>query len=215
MHNSSSGWLAPETVKDVCDKAGVVSKQILAVLPFNEAIEYPNDGLDTTGPDLFGLPQVEPNVREGVVLSPVIPAQFHNGSRVIMKNKNKIFLERGTKTNRVKNPPTPMSELDKQWFDTYMEFVTESRMYSAISKVDTANLTNKDFSTILKLFLDDADKDFNKEYGGKIKELEGQLSLEEFNFMKVLKAAKQEAAAMIRPKFVEFLQRNKLNGSEN
>lgn len=91
-----------------------------------------------------------------------------------------------------------------------MEFVTESRMYSALSKVDTSNLTNKDFSTILKLFLDDADKDFNKEYGGKIKELEGQLSLSEFNFMKVLKAAKQEAAAMIRPKFVEFLQKNKM-----
>lgn len=214
-YNAASGWLAPETVKSICDKAGVVSKQILAVVPFDDAIAYPNDGLDTTGHDLFGLPQVEPNVREGVVLSPAIPAQFNNGSRVIMKNKNKVFLERGTKTNKVKNPPTPMSALDKEWFNTYMEFVTESRMYSVLSKMDTTNLTNKDFSTILKLFLDDADKDFQKEYGGQIKVLEGEKSLEEFNFMKVLKAAKQEAAAMIRPKFVEFLQRNKLNGFEN
>ena len=203
-------YLAPETVNEYCDKVGIKHQQIKAILPFDEAIAYPNDYTDDTGVELFGLPPIENNVTEGVVLKPKIPGRFNNGSRLIAKNKNHIFLERGTKTNKIKNPPTPMSELDKEWFNTYMEFVTESRMYSAISKVDTSKLTNKDFSTILKLFLEDADKDFNKEYGGKIKELEGQLSLEEFNFMKVLKAAKQEAAAMIRPKFVEFLQKNKM-----
>lgn len=205
-----SGWLAPETSNHYFEKAGLPHRKILATLPFDEAILYPNDFEDTTASEMFGLPQVTPNITEGIVILPKIPAKFANGSRAILKSKNQIFYERGIKTNRMKHPSTPMSELDKEWFNTYMEFVTESRLMSVISKLDVTHLTNKDFSVILKDFLDDADKDFNKEYGGQIKVLEGEKSLGEFNFMKVLKAAKQEAAAMIRPKFVEFLQRNKM-----
>ena len=210
---NTSGWLGPETVNEMCDQAGLPHQQIVAKLPFDEAIMYPNDGQDTTGHDLFGLPLLESNTMEGLVLKPVLPRQFNNGSRVIMKNKNKIFLERGVKTNKIKNPPTPMSELDKEWYGTYMEFVTESRMMSVLSKMDTSHITQKDFGVLLKAFLDDADKDFNKEYGGTIKELEGSKTLEEFNFLKVLKAAKGQAAQMLRPMFVEFLQKNRMENT--
>lgn len=208
------GWLPTTHVNQACEQAGLEHQQVMAVVPFDQAIAYPNDYEDTTGPVLFGLPQITPNVTEGVVLKPGYPYQFNNGSRVIMKNKNKIFLERGVKTNKIKNPPTPMSELDKEWYATYMEFVTESRMMSVLSKMDTSHITQKDFGTLLKAFLDDADKDFNKEYGGTIKELEGSKSLEEFNFMKVLKAAKGQAAQMLRPMFVEFLQKNRMENSD-
>lgn len=107
-----NGWLPPEAVNGLCGIVGLPHQQILAVCPFDEAIKYPNDFEDTTGAEIFGLPQITPNVTEGVVLKPAVPCTFRNGSRVIMKNKNHIFLERGRKTNRIKNPPTPMSELD-------------------------------------------------------------------------------------------------------
>lgn len=208
-----SGWFAPQTIDLYCAQVGIPHRQILATLPFDEAIKYPNDYLDTTAHDLFGLPQIEDNIAEGVVIMPKLPQKFKNGARVIFKNKNTIFKERGVKTNKIKNPPTPMSELDKEWYATYMEFVTESRMMSVLSKMDTSHITQKDFGVLLKAFLDDADKDFNKEYGGTIKELEGSKTLEEFNFMKVLKAAKGQAAQMLRPMFVEFLQKNRMEST--
>lgn len=202
-------YLGPQTVNEYCDMVGLDHQTIKAVLPFDEAIKYPNDYEDTTGVDLFGLPPIEHNITEGVVLKPVIANRFRNGSRLIAKNKNQIFLERGTKTNKIKNPPTPMSPIDEQMFANYMTYITESRMMSVLSKMDTSNITSHDFGKLLKAFIDDADKDFMKEFGGKIKVMEQELPLEEFNFMKVIKAAKTEAAKMLRPMFIEFLNKNK------
>jgi Rnl2 family RNA ligase len=201
-------YLAPETVNEYCDKVGIRHAKINAVLPFDDAIKYPNDFEDTTGPEMFGLPQVTPNIIEGVVLKPRIPGRFRNGARLIAKNKNQIFLERGVKTNKVKNPPEPMTELDEEWYNTYMEFVTESRMMSVLSKMDTTTITGKDFGKLLSAFIEDADKDFQKEYGGQILVLEAEHPISEFNMHKVLKAAKSEASKMIRPHFLNFLQQN-------
>ena len=204
-------YLAPEVVNEYCDKVGLYHQQIKAILPFDEAIAYPNDYEDTTGHDLFGLPQITPNIVEGNVLKPIRPLRFRNGERVIMKNKNRIFLERGVKTNKVKNPPEPMTELDKEWYNTYMTFVTESRMMSVLSKMDITTITGKDFGKLLSAFIDDADAEFNQEYGGQIKVLEEHHNTDEFNMHKVTKAAKSEASKMIRPHFLDFLRQNGVN----
>lgn len=204
-------YLPPLDVNKACEAVGLYHMQVKAVLPFDDAIQYPNDYEDTTGVDLFGLPPLEHNITEGVVLLPVIPGRFRNGSRLIAKNKNQIFLERGVKTNKVKNPPEPMNELEEQWFNTYMEYVTESRMMSVLSKMDTSNINGKDFGRLLNAFIEDADKDFQKEYGGTIMCLEAEHPVGEFNMHKVTKAAKSEASKMIRPHFLDFLRQNGVN----
>lgn len=209
--DGAGDYLPPLDVNKACDAVGLYHMQIKAELPFDEAIQYPNDYEDTTGVDLFGLPPLEHNITEGVVLLPVIPGRFRNGSRLIAKNKNQIFLERGVKTNKIKNPPEPMNELEEQWFSTYMEYVTESRMMSVLSKMDTSHITGKDFGTLLSAFIEDADKDFQKEYGGTILCLEAEHPVGEFNMHKVTKAAKSEAAKMIRPHFLDFLRQNGVN----
>ena len=209
--DGTGDYLPPLDVNKACDAVGLYHMQIKAELPFDEAIQYPNDYEDTTGVDLFGLPPLEHNITEGVVLLPVIPGRFRNGSRLIAKNKNQIFLERGVKTNKVKNPPEPMNELEEQWFNTYMEYVTESRMMSVLSKMDTSHITGKDFGTLLSAFIEDADKDFQKEYGGTILCLEAEHPVGAFNMHKVTKAAKSEASKMIRPHFLDFLRQNGVN----
>lgn len=205
----TSYYLTPDEVQFICAKVGLYSQLIMFRGSFDETIAYPNDFEDELGHLMFGLPKLEHNIVEGVVIKPGRELRFPNGDRVICKNKNQIFLERGTKTNKVKNPPSPMTELDLKWFGIYMEYVTESRMMSVLSKMDTSHITQKDFGTLLKAFLDDADKDFNKAHGGEIKCLEAEFSVDDFNFMKVLKQAKSEAAKMIRPKFLEYLQQQK------
>ena len=209
--DGTGDYLPPLDVNKACEAVGLYHMQVKAVLPFDDAIQYPNDYEDTTGVDLFGLPPLEHNITEGVVLLPVIPGRFRNGSRLIAKNKNQIFLERGVKTNKVKNPPEPMNELEEQWFNTYMEYVTESRMMSVLSKMDTSHITGKDFGTLLSAFIEDADKDFQKEYGGTILCLEAEHPVGEFNMHKVTKAAKSEASKMIRPHFLDFLRQSGVN----
>ena len=104
-----------------------------------------------------------------------------------------------------------MNELEEQWFNTYMEYVTESRMMSVLSKMDTSHITGKDFGTLLSAFIEDADKDFQKEYGGTILCLEAEHPVGEFNMHKVTKAAKSEASKMIRPHFLDFLRQSGVN----
>lgn len=212
IHTDGEGtgyYLTPDEVAFLCHHAGLHSQLIMFCGTFDEAIAYPNDFEDELGHLMFGLPKVEHNVTEGVVIKPGRELRFHNGERVIVKNKNRIFLERGIKTNKVKNPPEPMTALDEEWYQTYMTYVTESRMMSVLSKMDTTSITGKDFGRLLNAFVEDADKDFNHDFGGQIKVLEAEHPVDEFNMHKVMKAVKTQASAMIRPKFIEFLQRTK------
>ena len=212
IHTEPEGigyYLSPDDVAFFCAQAGLYSQEIVFRGTFDEAIAYPNDFQDDTGHVMFGLPKLEENIVEGVVIKPGRELRFANGDRVIVKNKNRIFLERGHKTNRVKNPPEPMNELEESWFATMSEFVTESRLHSVLSKMDLSSIGNKDFGTILKAFMEDALKDFNKEYGGQISVLEGEKSVGEFNMHKVYKGCNKLASEMIRPIFIEMMQQRK------
>ena len=60
---------------------------------FKDALEYQND-FQTTIPGILGLPEIEDNIAEGVVIKPENAMFFHDGSRLILKNKNaKIWRE--------------------------------------------------------------------------------------------------------------------------
>lgn len=217
IHTGGEGigyYLTPDEVAFLCNHAQLYSQLIVFSGTFDEAIAYPNDFEDETGHLMFGLPKLEKNITEGVVIKPCRELKFPNGERVIVKNKNKIFLERGVKTNKVKNPPEPMTALDEEWYQIYMTYVTESRMMSVLSKMDTSHITGKDFGTLLNAFVEDADKDFNHDYGGQIKVMEAEHSVDQFNMHKVYKAVKQQASAMIRPLFISYLKQNKYSNED-
>lgn len=202
-------YLSPSDVGFFCYHAGLVSQQVVFVGSFDEAIAYPNDYEDETGHLLLGYPKIENNITEGVVIKPARELRFHNGERVIVKNKNKIFLERGHKTNRVKHPTEPMNELEQQWYNTMSEYATESRLHSVLSKMDVTSLGQKDFGTILRAYMEDLNKDFNKEFGGQIQVLEGEHPVGEFNMHKIYKGINKDVSDMIRPVFIELMQKRK------
>ena len=208
-------YLSPDDVAFFCAQAGLYSQLIMFRGTFDEAIAYPNDYQDELGHLLFGLPKLEDNVVEGNVIKPGRELRFRNGERVIVKNKNKIFLERGHKTNRIKHPTEPMNELEQSWYDTVSEYVTESRLHSVLSKMDLTSIGQKDFGSILKAFMEDVLKDFNHEHGGQIQVLEGEHPVSEFNFHKITKACNKDATEMIRPIFIEMLQKRKHEESHN
>jgi Rnl2 family RNA ligase len=94
------------------------------------------------------------NTEEGFVLKPNEARYFSNGERVILKHKNTKFLETKQKEKTVK---TSLNYEQQAQLDFLLNFVTESRFYSVISK--EGNLTEKEFGKLIKLYSQDVYKD--------------------------------------------------------
>jgi Rnl2 family RNA ligase len=190
-------------VYSLCELVGLPTPIIIKKGTFDELINLPNDFNDPTGHILFGLPKIENNITEGLVIKPNEPLRFGNGSRVMVKSKNDKFKEKSKKEPKEPKEIIPMNELELKYFELYREFITESRVMSVISKVGKVN--TKAFGMILGMFIKDLYNDFDKEYGDEIKKFEDTLPVDEFNLAKAKKEIAKEAIEFIRPIFLEYL----------
>lgn len=103
----------------------------------------------TTIPARLGLPEIENNVCEGLVLSPNIPDFLPSGSRVILKHKNEKHSERtnvgdGEKKER---PILSMSDEGKVIYEELLSCITENRLRNVLSHIGP--VTFKEFGKIL------------------------------------------------------------------
>lgn len=192
-----------EEVKIFCDKVDLPSQIKKFEGTLDECLNYPNDFIDDTGHILWGLPLIDNNITEGVVIKPIIPLWMGNGQRVIIKNKNDKFKERMNKVPKVPKVIIPMNELEKKYFNIICEYITESRLCSVISKI--GEIDNKMFGKVQGLFVQDILNDFKKEYGEEIDKLEKELDVDSFNFKKVQSSLQKEAGDFFRPKFVDII----------
>jgi len=171
---------------------------------FDECLEFPVEFVDKTGNILWGLPIIENNISEGIVIKPNKALFKGNKERVILKKKGERFKERISK-NKEPKEVLPMNDVEKKWFDTISEFVTESRLMSVLSKIDCTKLNDKCFGMILGAFLKDLWNDFNKEYE---QDIEKELSENsDFNFDKVRKEASKYVSKFIQPHFLKLIGR--------
>ena len=190
-------------VETLCNKVGLPFPVVIKRGTFDALIDLKNDFVDPTGNVLFDLPIIDNNITEGIVLKPDMPLRFGNGSRVMVKSKNDKFKERVKKEPKEPKELIPMNELELKYYNIMREYITESRVMSVISKIGTVNA--KAFGMILGMFMKDLYKDFDKEYGEEVKNLEDTLSVDEFNLAKAKKELAKEAAEFIRPIFLEFI----------
>ena len=198
-----SKYLDCDTVKELCDVANLPCQIERFRGTLEECLKYPNDFIDDTGHILWGLPIISNNITEGVVIKPIYPEYFRNGQRVIIKNKNDKFKERTIKAPKEKVEEIPMNDLELKYFNIMREYMSESRLYSVISKIGEVN--QKKFGMIMGLFVKDLLEDFNSEYQDEIKKIEKETDVDNFNFKKALKAIQKEAADFIRPTFLKIL----------
>lgn len=143
----------------------------------DDCLKYPND-FQSTIPALFGLPEIEDNVCEGVVIKPNKPLFLYSGSRIIIKNKNEKWTEKSNvkREKKVIN----LTEDEQKILDVYLSFITENRLKNVISKVGL--VTQKDFGKLMGLFQKDAYDDFikdnSKEYLDLDKDKQGKIKRE-------------------------------------
>ena len=154
------------------ERAGFFYARTLFRGTFNECLQYPNDSPSRIA-GWLGLPPLDDNICEGVVIRPVSPTYLHNGARVLLKSKNARFAE---KNLAKKHPPKPYAEPSYSEDLNFLlplaeDYVTENRLSNVVSKIGQISVP-KDTGKLIGSFSKDILEDFLKEHSLEYAELE-------------------------------------------
>ncbi|MDR3094405.1 MAG: RNA ligase, Rnl2 family [Bacteroidales bacterium] len=130
----------------------------------NECLAYPN-AFQSCIAGWLGLPPVEDNICEGIVIRPVEPTFLRNGSRVLLKSKNAKFAEKKAVKKRQPSlfvEPT-YSEALKELLAVAETYITENRLNNVVSKIGQVSIP-REMGKLIGLFSKDTLEDFLKEY---------------------------------------------------
>ena len=149
------------------EKHGFFYAKTLFSGTLDECLEYPN-AFQSKISEWLGLPEIEDNICEGVVIRPVVPMYLSNRDRVLIKNKNARFAEKKQmkKRNKLFKEPVPYSEELKSLVAEVEAYVNENRLANVISHIGEVSFP-KDTGKVLGMFCKDVLEDFLKEHGGE------------------------------------------------
>lgn len=125
-----------------------------------EAIEYCDTLKDKPSEiyKLYNLPEIENNIREGVVLKPMVTVRSGNGGRVILKVKNEKFLEISAHQPKVHKE---LPEALQGAVSIIESYCTSQRLNNVLSHLGEVSIS--DFSKVIREFLADIYNDFGKD----------------------------------------------------
>lgn len=131
----------------------------------DECLDYPN-AFPTKVAEWLGFPAINDNICEGVVIRPVVPKFFRNGSRVLIKNKNERFSEKKKGGHKgLKLPKVKMNDAVLQPVLEEMElYITENRLNNVLSHIGEVDWS-KDVFMVMGALSKDVLVDFMKEHG--------------------------------------------------
>ncbi|MDF1695574.1 MAG: RNA ligase family protein [Saprospiraceae bacterium] len=161
-------YLDVEWANTLFEDSGLLYAKTLFEGSLDDCLAYPNE-FNSLIPGWLGLPDIGENICEGVIIKPKETSYFHNGTRVILKNKNEKWAEK-VRFSRVIKIGAPDSEKVVQLKEAILTYVTENRLQNVLSK--EGELSPKDIGRILGLFNKDVVEDFLKDYSTAYDSLE-------------------------------------------
>jgi Rnl2 family RNA ligase len=174
-----------------CEAVGIKWAPHIMTGTFAECLALPNTFKSTLTPEGYE----GENISEGLVIEPVEPAWFDNGSRVYFKNKTEGFSEKNRQPKE--KQVFELSETESDLLNELLTYNTEQRVSNVISKI--GQVTNKDFGRILGLTVQDILEDFTKDTDRDAK-VEAEDNWKQFH--KLLSA---EVGKTVREQFVKAL----------
>jgi len=183
--------LDKHTAQSVVDDCGLFFVPIIKVGSFKECLELSNTFKSTLTPEDCK----EDNISEGLVIEPLEPSWFANGSRVYFKNKTESFSEKNRQPKE--KQVFELSEEESDLLNELLKYSTEQRVSNVISKI--GQVTNKDFSKILGLTVQDMLEDFTKDT-----ERDAKVEAED-NWKQFHKLLSAEVGKTVREQFVKAL----------
>lgn len=165
FEDENNRFLPVDEVNELFETEGFFYAKTLFKGTLAECLKYPN-AFESKIAEWLGLPTIEDNICEGVVIRPVVPMYLRDGSRVLIKNKNERFSEKKSiKTrNKLFAEPVPYSEALKALLQEAEVYVTENRLANVVSHIGEVHFP-KDFGKVMGLFSKDVLDDFLKEHG--------------------------------------------------
>jgi Rnl2 family RNA ligase len=121
-----------------------------------------NTVIDSTIPELLGLPKLEKNIIEGMVIRPNKNVKNENNDRVIIKKKNQEFLEKVAEPKEGKKKEKKEQQVDPEiapFLEELLKYLNVNRIESVVSKFPELKDRNKLKELVLKDILTDAEKD--------------------------------------------------------
>jgi Rnl2 family RNA ligase len=176
----------------IANDCGVNFSPIIKIGTFKECMQLPNTFQSWLTPDDCVN---EDNFAEGLVIEPVNPTYFNNGSRVYFKNKTPAFSEKKRVPREKK--VFELTEDESELLNDLLQYNTPQRVSNVISKI--GNISNKDFGKIMGLTCQDIFEEFTKET-----EREPKKGAEENwgHFVKLLQA---EVSKTVREEFLKHI----------
>jgi Rnl2 family RNA ligase len=192
-------FLAYDMVCHLCEQHGMLHAKPLFIGSFEECLKYPNEFADPLCKE-FGLPEIEGNICEGVVIKPNDTRYFNDGTRIILKNKNEKFKENagGVKVDKETKEVNPEIIAKAQ---KILDYCNDNRLNAVLSKIGT--VTNKDFGKLLGMVSQDMHADFIKDHESFY---EGMENVEKREINKLVNSG---VSTFLRKQFLDIMDRNK------
>jgi Rnl2 family RNA ligase len=160
----SGRYLSVDEINDFFEEGQFFYAKTLFQGTLDECLQYPN-AFQSRIAEWLGLPPIEDNICEGVVIRPIEPVYLRNGSRLLLKNKNARFAEKKSVKKRQPSlfvEPTYSEALNNLLAITEA-YITENRLNNVISKIGEISVP-KDTGKLIGLFSKDVLDDFLKEH---------------------------------------------------
>jgi Rnl2 family RNA ligase len=188
-------YLSVDETNALYDEFGIPRADTLFRGSLEECLKYPNE-FQSKLAEKFGLPPIDNNICEGVVIKPVEPKFLFDGSRVILKNKNEKF----TEVQKESKPKTVIPELSleaQKALEVMSSYVTENRLKNVLSKL--GSISKQDFGKVMGAMNQDITEDFLKDHEGLLNVLEKP------ERKRVTKQVYGQAAQLIRGNFLNIV----------
>ena len=181
-----------QTAWRIAKECGLNFAPVLFTGSFKECLEINNTFKSTLTPEGYK----GENISEGLVIEPVEPAWFANGSRVYFKNKTESFSEKNRQPKE--KQVFELSDQESDLMNELLNYNTEQRVSNVISKI--GQITSKDFGKILGLTVQDMLEDFTKDT-----ERDAKVEAED-NWKQFMKLLSAEVGKVVRKLFVIHIE---------
>ena len=165
-------YLTVDEVNRLFEDEGFLYAKTLMRGSLDQCLSHSN-AFPTKIPQWLGLPEINDNICEGIVIRPVEPRYLRNGSRVLIKSKNARFAEKKSvkARNKLFSKPVSFTGELKSLLAKLDAYVTENRLNNVISHIGEVTLP-ADYGKVVGLFAKDILEDFLKEHGEEYAVLE-------------------------------------------
>lgn len=159
--DSHSFFVSDDAMRKYYKKAQVSFKSVPIIFrgSFEECLKQ-SDEFQTKIPEMYGLPPIEDNICEGIVIKPN-DVEYDGHSRIVLKKKNEKFSERKA-SPRTARQPVVISEEAKNAMNLASQYINENRLNNVLSKYGTPEKMSE-IGKVLKLFVSDVFEDFTED----------------------------------------------------